>query len=69
MIATHRHLHVPPSIPYPQVIHTLVLFARLSNLQVEYVDRENDKRTSVYTQLVPSKLVAAYMYMYNAHIQ
>ena len=27
--------------------------ARLNGLQVDQVDKENDKRTSTYTQLVP----------------
>ena len=40
-------------------IYTIAFSARLNGLQVDQVDRENDKQTSTYTQLVLSKLVAA----------
>ena len=40
-------------------IYAIAFSARLNGLQVDQVDRENDKRTSTYTQLVLSKLVAA----------
>ena len=40
-------------------IYAIAFSARLNGLQVNQVDRENDKRTSTYTQLVLSKLVAA----------
>ena len=39
--------------------YAIAFSARLNGLQVEQVDRENDKRTSTYTQLVIGKLVAA----------
>ena len=32
--------------------------AGLNSLQVDYIDRETDKLTSTYTQLVHSKLIA-----------
>ena len=38
--------------------YAIAFSARLNGLQVDQVDRENDKRTSTYTQLVLSKLVA-----------
>ena len=39
--------------------HEIVFSPGLNRLQVHQVDRKNDKRASTYTQLVPSKLVAA----------
>ena len=39
--------------------YAIAFSARLNGLQVDQVDKENDKRTSTYTQLVLSKLVAA----------
>ena len=44
---------------YTSYIYAIAFSARLNGLQVDQVDRENDKRTSTYTQLVLSKLVAA----------
>ena len=40
-------------------ICAIAFAARLNSLQVHQVIRENNKRTSTYTHLVPSKLVAA----------
>ena len=37
---------------------TRYIYTELNGLQADYVERENDKRTSTYTLLVPSKLVA-----------
>ena len=71
MIATHKYSppktgsitlsYSPPSIRYTSTsyIYAIAFSARLNGLQVDQVDRENDKRTSTYTQLVLSKLVAA----------
>ena len=71
MIATHKYS--PPktggitlsySPPNTHYIHKLYIYAitfsaGLNGLQVDQVDRENEKRTSTHTQLVPSKLVAS----------
>ena len=53
--------HSRPSICYIHklAIYEIVFSAGLNGLQVDQVDRENDKRASTYTQLVPSKLIAA----------
>ena len=72
MIATHKysppktavsrsrtHLRVYATCTSYTCIYTIAFSARLNGLQVDQVDRENDKRTSTYTQLVLSKLVAA----------
>ena len=40
-------------------IYTIAFSAGLNSLQVDKVDRENDKRTSTHTELVPSKLITA----------
>ena len=65
MIATHKYS--PPKTAVSRsrthlrvyATSTIAFSARLNGLQVDQVDRENDKRTSTYTQLVLSKLVAA----------
>ena len=64
---SHTHLRVYMYATSTSYIHAIAFSARLNSLQVDQVDRENDKRTSTctYTQLVPSKLIAAC----NAHVQ
>ena len=67
MIATHlRKREVPRSRIHLRVyatstsyIYAIAFSARLNGLQVNQVDREHDKRSSTYTQLLLSKLVAA----------
>ena len=39
-------------------IYEIAFSTGVNDLQVDQVDRENDKRASTYTQLVPSKFVA-----------
>ena len=52
--------YLPPSIRYiHKLLYEIAFSAGLNGLQVDQVHRENDKRTSTYTQLVNSKLVAA----------
>ena len=71
MIATHKYsppkmtvsrsrTHLRVYATSTSYIYSIAFSARLNGLQVDQVDRENDKRTSTYTQLVLSKLVAAY---------
>ena len=52
-------------------IYAIAFSAELNSLQVYQVDKENDKRTSNYTQLhvVPSKLVAACHLACNSRVQ
>ena len=66
MIAIHKYS--PPktggiTLLSEYTLHQLVIYtqfsAGLNGLQVDQVDSESDKRTSTYTQLVASKLVAA----------
>ena len=72
MIATHKysppktavsrsrtHLRVYATSTSYMYIYAITFSARLNGLQVDQVDRENDKRISTYTQLVLSKLIAA----------
>ena len=70
MIATHKYTppetaasrsrtHLRVYTTSENYIYAITFSARLNGLQVDQVDRENDKRTSTYTQLVLSKLVAA----------
>ena len=70
MIATHKYsppkmagarsrTHLQVYATSTSYIYTIAFSARLNGLQVDQVDRENDKRTSTYTQLVLRKLVAA----------
>ena len=40
-------------------MYEIAFSAGLNGLQLDQVDRENDKRASSYTQLVPSKLIPA----------
>ena len=40
-------------------VYAIVFSARLNSIQVDQVDKEDDKRTSTYTRLVLSKLVIA----------
>ena len=60
ILTSEYTLHV-----HPQVIYAIAFSAGLNGLQVDQVDRENNKQTTTYTQLVPSKLVAAC----NARVQ
>ena len=70
MIATHKYsppkttvsrsrTHLRVYATSTSYIYAIAFSARLNDLQVDQVDRENDKRTSIYTQLVLRKLVAA----------
>ena len=46
-------------------MYATALSAGLNGLEADQVDEENGKRTSAYTQLVPSKLITAC----NKHVQ
>ena len=70
MIATHKYsppktavsrsrTHLRVHATSTSYTYAIAFSARLNGFQVDQVDRENDKRTSTYTQLVLSKLVAA----------
>ena len=72
MIATHKYsppktavsrsrTHLRVYATSTSYTYAIAFSARLNGLQVDQVDRENDKRTSTYTQLhvVLSKLAAA----------
>ena len=80
MIATHKYsppktggitlLYSPPSIRYIHKLYTYKsVLCALNGFQVDQVGRENDKQTSTYTQLVPSKLFAACDLACNARVQ
>ena len=77
MIASHKYsppkmggitlLYSPPSIRYiPKFYICAIAFsAGLNGLQVDQVDRENDKRISTYTQLVPSNSSLPVMHTFS----
>ena len=63
MIATHKYsppktevsrcrTHVRVYATSTSYMYAIAFSARLNDLQVDQIDRENDKRTSTYTQLV-----------------
>ena len=43
-------MYIPQSTPHQKVIYAIEFSARLSVLQVDQVDKENDKQTSPYAQ-------------------
>ena len=66
MIATHKYsppktavsrsrTHLRVYATSTSYTYATAFSARLNGLQVDQVDRENDKRTSTYTQLVLSR--------------
>ena len=55
-----------PSTLHPQILYTpTVISAGLNGLQVDLVDKENDKQTFAYILVISSQLVTAC----NAHVQ
>ena len=81
MIATHKYsppktggitlLYSPPSIRYIHKlsIYAIAFYARLNGLQVDQVNRENDKRTSTYTQLLANSSLPVTLPACNTRIQ